>query len=131
MKLISITEHSKWLGTKFEDAETKWKLHCKRIVFGEQPLELWMFVPCKFVDGVWVVLEEPKEYNLFKQGVCNDFLKANICKEYQQAKERCLFEGITEIESDYIISSSDNNTIEDITAYNFTLTASAQKQIEL
>jgi hypothetical protein len=91
--LTSIAEHSKWLGTKFEDVETKWKLHCKRIIFGEQPLELWMFVPC---DEDGNVLEEPTEKDEFRY--CNGteyypHQKKQYAKEYQQAKERCLFEG--------------------------------------
>jgi len=55
--------------------------------FLKQLLEIWMFVPCKLVDGVWVVLEKPKETS---EGIeAYDF----DCQEYQQAKERCLFEG--------------------------------------
>ena len=30
--------------------------------FLKQKLEIWQVVPCKLVDGVWVVLEEPKYY---------------------------------------------------------------------
>jgi hypothetical protein len=50
----------------------------------KQPLELWMFVPCD-EDGNF--LEEPKHYKstiIFIEGER---------RKYQQAKERCLFEG--------------------------------------
>src|SRR6187402_810881 len=60
--------------------------------FLSQKLELWMFVPSKLVDGVWVVLEEPKEYKnwveLQKQG---GYSLCHNSNEYQTAKERCLF----------------------------------------
>lgn len=55
-------------------------------------LEIWMFVPCKFIEGVWVVLEEPKENDL-----CGSFFDMQTGfhyeKEYQEAKDRVLFEG--------------------------------------
>jgi hypothetical protein len=43
-------------------------------MFLKKPLELWMFVPCDLIRGKVVVLNEED-------------------KNYQQAKERCLFEG--------------------------------------
>jgi len=106
--------------------------------FLKQPLELWMFVPCKLVDGVWVVLEEPKEYN-----------KWHMDEEYQQAKERCLFEGFEyNNETEQLkkgrlflfFSPSccevylDGDTeylefIEEIADYDIQLTTTAQKQI--
>jgi len=64
--------------------------------FLKQSLEIWMFVPCKLVDGVLVVLEEPKEdmviYNTgHLETDCNNF--ANDFNQYMEAKERVLFEG--------------------------------------
>ena len=67
--------------------------------FLSQKLELWMFVPCKLVDGVWVVLEEPKKYEYVCSNPSNELvedveLNYNIAvQEYQEAKERVLFEG--------------------------------------
>jgi len=49
--------------------------------FLKQALKLWMFVPC---DEDGNVLEEP---------ICQEYALAN--QKYQQAKERCLFKGIT------------------------------------
>lgn len=64
-----------------------------------KPLELWMFVPCKLVEGVWVVLEEPIKYknwtNFDYSGTDIGFEDEKLCREYQQAKERCLFDGCT------------------------------------
>lgn len=54
--------------------------------FLKQPLEIWMFVPCKLVGDVWVVLEEPVYTN-----PSNKFYNEVYVKEYQQAKERCFF----------------------------------------
>jgi len=51
--------------------------------FLKQPLELWMFVPCN-EDGN--VLEEPTRYS-------NDEYDTIELQAYQQAKERCLFDG--------------------------------------
>lgn len=52
--------------------------------FLKQPLELWMFVPC---DENGNVLEEP-----YNDGNGDNYFGA-LLDEYQQAKERCLFEG--------------------------------------
>lgn len=140
--LTSIAEHSKWLGTKFEDVETKWKLHCKRIIFGEQPLEKWMFVPCD-KDGNVIPDKE------------NHFTRKEL-QEYQQAKERCLFVGfeLKEIafnsesikticlheflnvfwwhkkENKWELSKG-ISTIEDLVKYNIQLTPTAIKQLSL
>jgi len=67
--------------------------------FLKQPLELWMFVPC---DEDGNVLEEPKLH--FPTG--NNQLESIIFKqnkEYQQAKERCLFEGF-EVDSEKTVN---------------------------
>lgn len=65
--------------------------------FLKQPLELRQFVPCKLINGVWVILEEPKKYknwtNYDYSGTDIGFDDEKLCREYQQAKEKCLFEG--------------------------------------
>jgi len=109
--------------------------------FLKQPLELWMFVPC---DEDGNVLEKPREFK-------NKF---STFEKYQQAKERCLFEGF-EIDTkkngnkyvskkDWLIifASTENDNgifrlfskfsnIESLIKYNIQLTQTAQKQIGL
>ena len=121
--------------------------------FLKQTPQIWMFVPCKLVNGVWDVLEEPKfnvenEYDGEKR---REFSVA--LKEYQQAKERCYFEGFevkerncNEAKFKYIENgliavfyynkttnsfeeNADFKTLEDLIPYNLTLTATAQKEI--
>ena len=62
--------------------------------FLKQPLELWMFVPC---DDDGNILEEPTKYsnwtNFDYSGTDIGFEDEKLCREYQKAKERCLFEG--------------------------------------
>lgn len=132
--LTSIAKHSDWLDKSPYMNNRKWELHRQRVDFGKQPLALWMFVPCKIVDSVWVVLEEPTHYRRNEIGtIWNDDLK-----EYRQAKERCLFEGF-EIgvyplddllmhrnEFGLPIKDLHRQTIEDLVKYNLELTATAQ-----
>lgn len=112
--------------------------------FLKQPLELWMFVPC---DEKGNVLERP-ECSLGKE------CYSPPCVKYQQAKERCLFEGFEYVNEDFIhntihyfIKKEDskimwnfNNewrfypefkTIEDLVKYNSKLTPTAIKQLGL
>lgn len=98
-------------------------------------LELWMFVPCKLVDGVWVVLEEPVYTD-----PSNLYYNADYVKEYQEAKERCLFEilsyeedsenywyfGITEFN---LIGVDKSEVIESLATYELNLTDTAKKQL--
>lgn len=89
--------------------------------FLKQPLALWMFVPCKLVDGVWVVLEEKKPFqdNYF---------------EFQQAKERCLFEGFGVRKGNWLSNGNidideefcQGLSIESLVKYNLELTQKAQ-----
>jgi len=115
--------------------------------FLEQPLELWMFVPCKLVNGVWVVLSTELEEGM----TFNEIDKVN--KEYQQAKEKCLFEEFEVIEisknfkiiknkkldcqvlasqyENHYYLCSEFQIIEDLVKYNLQLTPTAIKQIGL
>lgn len=151
--LMSNTNYGKRLETEFCLCNIDYKqyfiLRNNYDNFLLQPLEIWMFVPCKLVDGVWVVLEEPKEemaiYNTgHLETDCNNF--ANYFNEYQQAKSRCLFEGFesekiqTFHDNYYIVKINGNNvwitwneskTIEDLVKYKPLLTPTAQKQIGL
>ena len=109
--------------------------------FLKQTPQIWMFVPCKLVDGVWVVLEKETEHSAYADDL-----------EYQQAKERCYFEGFevkerncNEAKFKYIENgliavfyhnkttnsfeeNADFKTLEDLIPYNLTLTATAQKR---
>lgn len=91
--LKSIAEHSDWLEDKgnLNDSE-KWLLHRKRVIFGKQPLELWQFVPC---DEDGNVLEEPEPIHTYGLEPCDYEYDDNEILKYQQAEERCLFEGFT------------------------------------
>src|SRR3972149_6621077 len=63
----------------------------------KQPLELWMFVTCDEKGNVLIELDQ----NNTKYDICisNDEVDCDYrlydddCLEYQQAKERCLFDG--------------------------------------
>ena len=112
--------------------------------FLKQPLELWMFVPCD-EDGN-VLDSEPCSLGMFEKGnpYYDVYLKDK--NEYQQAKERCLFEGFKdgawglyatiEYNAEGECLEVDNHfcrnkTIEDLVKYNLKLTPTAQKQIGL
>jgi len=114
-------------------------------IFLKQPLELWMFVPC---DKDGNVLVEP-DYKSNETELENEWL------EYQQAKERCLFEGFeikerscNEAKFKYVengllavyyfnttlnkfMPNTDYKTIEDLVKYNLQLTKTAIKQLGL
>jgi len=124
--------------------------------FLEQPLELWMFVPCKLIDGFWVVLEEPEPIHTC--GLEPDDYEYNDDEaiEYRQAKERCLFEGFEFTETHmkgidsnlnlFVFPYANNRfgltkkqeafmtwfqlfTIEDLVQCDLQITPTAQKQI--
>jgi len=111
--------------------------------FLKKPVEKWMFVPC---DENGDVLEEPNEE--FELSYWDYSTKSS---KYQQAKERCLFEGFElDFNNMYIIKVSNVvfqilfykngcvtinakniKTIEDLIPYNLKLTATAKKEIGL
>ena len=118
--------------------------------FLKQKLYLWMFVPCKLVDGVLVVLEEPNFYDKYGTNFepIQNIEYAIDHREYQEAKERVLFEGIEYVEAKQeghhsflrICKSLSTinypsfwrrNTVEDLIPYNLKLTPTALKQIGL
>lgn len=99
--------------------------------FLKQTLELWMLVPCKLVDGVWVVLKKPVFHGRNIEEVAI----------FQKAKERVLFEGIftaKKIDDYYLImdeekpiwaSWNNNKTIEDLLPYKLILTPAGEKEL--
>ena len=99
--------------------------------FLKQPLELWMFVPCGD-DGD--ILENPScntscdPSDFSEDGKCGK----NGCyaqeKNYQKAKERCLFDIPIELET-LKFHLQQKRTIEYFTAFDVPLTQSAIIQI--
>lgn len=144
--LISNTAFGDYLNTKnIPDYEYRY-LRNRFDEFLKQPLSLWQFVPCKLVDGVWVVLETPEDKKWWLRthregGWWNEFVEYK--KQYEEAKERVLFEGFEVIISenpevygillygDDTIYPDDFETIEDLIKYKPKLTPAALKQIGL
>ena len=134
--LISNTEFGKLLLTKHLSDKQVRDIRDNFDSFLSQSLELWMFVPC---DEDGNVLEEPDSI-----GVGNYFYYEKALDQYQQAKERCLFEGFEfmggnneyyflKYDSCYAFSIKKTNktNIESIVHKEFPLTPTAQKQIGL
>lgn len=150
-RLISNTAFGRLCNSKILDFRTKleylqWYENSRKNFddFLSQKLELWQFIPCKLVEGVWLPIEKPScdcltEYDM--EG-CPD-----KCWEFLNAKNRCIFEGF-ELDYDTIVESKDiriwfksdseifiNNTkqqiftIESLTKHNLKLTASAKKTL--
>jgi len=145
--LISNTEFGEYLEV-LEVSNSCYRMLRKNFdLFLKQLLELWMFVPCKLVDGVLVVLEEPEPIHTY--GLDPDDYEYNDDEviEFKIAKERCLFEGIEYVESkkenEYsflrITELSPINypkfwndcTVEDLVKYSPRLTQTVLKQIGL
>src|SRR3989304_9981979 len=125
MKLMSVSEHSDYLNKLLTFDSIKWHNHILRVAFGKQPLELWMFIPC---DEEGNVLEEKSIFNTTDE----DYIfNSDDFDKYQQAKERCLFEGFEFIESLKLINCNLNEfkKIEDLVKYDLQLTKTAIKQL--
>ena len=117
--------------------------------FLKQPLDIWMFIPCKLVDGVWVVLEEIEtgiDLKFHPMSPGNEASKywaeyKERVKEYQEAKDRVLFEGFEKDNSFvthkshasffYPISCLHEKSIEDLVKHNLELTPTALKKFNL
>ena len=118
-------------GTKYKDLVNYAK-------FLKQPLKLEMFVPC---DEEGNVLEEPKRWKDYLQ--YPDSFDGNKewdeLYDYQQAKEKVLFEGFEIFKGTIYMCSVPmlkvkdlyQTTIEDLIYYEPILTENAVKQIEL
>ena len=121
MKLISSKDFGKTL-TNVTNREYR-SLRNKYDSFLEQPLTLGMFIPC---DDDGNFLEEPKHEPFQDRQKFDD-----KCIEYQQVKERVLFEGFQNKKQPFFPFSFENRTIEDLIRYDLTLTKSAIKQLGL
>lgn len=149
MKLISITdfvlqEHNKFCDFPYKELEKEYNYALTLIAkfrnyaeFLKQKLSLEMFVPCKLVEGVWVVLKKP-DADYYMNVTEKDL------KEFQEAKDRVLFEGFNidkELpnlimhKSGWSLSKRDLHrcTVETYAnnGYNLKLTTTAQKLIGL
>ena len=111
--------------------------------FLNQHLNLGMFVPAIEVDGKWEVLEKPKESKYCLGDIHSGYFRRDL-EQYQQAKDKVLFEGFelgnttTQSYAVYnddsrLIFSKDSNlcldekTINDLIKYAPTLTAKGQQ----
>jgi hypothetical protein len=121
INLTSISEHSDYLSASTYSDSEKWQFHRMRVRFGKKLLEIWQFVPCKLVDGVWVILKEPYDKDFYTPMPERNGKKAwrtnrdkfeLALKEYQEAKERCLFEGF-----ELITDKGEFITIQNINGY--------------
>lgn len=111
--------------------------------FLKQPLELWMFVPCDKNGNVLEELNSQEFRNKFCLSYYTDNWEIeykNYCEQYQQAKERCYFDGLElsvgkKAIVNYIgfillihknckfsVTGKEVKTIEDLVKYNLTLT---------
>ena len=103
-----------------------------------QPLELWMFVPC---DEEGNFLEDPCTHNRRCADICQGSCGSN---DYEQDKERVLFEGFTMFGNNNIefrklgekilcihVSDLENCSFENLVQFNLTLTQAAQDKIQL
>ena len=144
MRLISMTDfvldQMKFASIHHEDDSECLDVIFRYANFLKQPLKLEMFVPC---DDEGNVLEEPNRNRFKNEYLTEDQYKTKFLK-YQQAKERCLFEGFeykqyhAPTNSWFIKSETvklndgtfrNYKTIETLTKFDLTLTESAKKQI--
>jgi hypothetical protein len=140
-KLISITEHSDYLETLNISNSERWVLHCLRKEFGKRSLKLGMFVPCD-LDGNVLEFKGTIRFSI------EDWGSRECFEQYQEAKERVLFEGVSHYKQyrcSHIIQQdgyghllgfystgkihSSYKIIEDLIPRNLTLTENALKQI--
>lgn len=140
MKLISMTDFvlEQELPTylqKDEFEEAYYKLH-NYANFLKKPLTLEMFVPC---DEDGNVLEEPNRISNMNWDAKKLEDWSLNCHEYQQAKERVLFDGF-KLKDGFIImpdkqfldtSKLKNKIVENLINEHYTLTESAIKKLGL
>lgn len=143
MKLIKMTDYVLDQYEKRQDSiifEENCFTYAK---FLKQALELWMFVPCKFINSVWVAIEEP--VHIFSDSIHKDaskmYQKQTYVKEYNDAKERCLFKGFILDKLNFLRNNTgkihahknflEDKTIEDLIKYDLELTPTAKKQFNI
>lgn len=147
MKLISMVDYCQEVSKEFMAPK---KPFDKNEWFGKilnysdflkQPLTLEMFVPVSIHGNV---LNEPVNYSAYQFGMSGKDFNFNFvdCQEYQEAKERVLFEGFEYDKMGFAYSTTqsdcgfdeeymENKTIEYLVKYNLELTESAKRQLGL
>lgn len=145
MKLISMTDRIEQIENYLDITNRqKLELIIKSKNFLNQKLELWMFVPCD-LDGNILYPEYVGGKEVIYDEHVHDAMMDRV-KEYQEAKERILFEGdftLEEIHNSYYLVKYNGNEfwvswngskkIEDLICINYELilTPTAKKQIGL
>ena len=143
-KLISMTEFVLEQYEKYENLAKYCESVYNHANFLRQTLNISMFVPAKFIDGVWVVLEEPNPISIGEQihkNLYEAIYDLKEVEEYESAKSNVLFEGFVLIKehTEYWLLMKDlfdyklfkNETIEGLVKFKPTLTTTAKKQIGL
>jgi len=151
MKLISMTSfvferYKNIMDTKYKDgALTAYDARewVKYANFLNQPLKLEMFVPC---DEDEKVLEEPDPIAIgekISRNLFNPIYNNDEVEQYQQVKEKVLFEGVNKYiklgrfyyfyfnDCSIEFDTFNTGTIEDLVKHNLTLTPNAIKQLKL
>jgi len=155
-KLISMTD---FVLEQMKNTETLKDNFVKTAAYAKflkQTLELWMFVPC---DEDGNVIKEPTARYKSNEARWGTSIETDEWKEYQQAKERCLFECFEFTESQkfstvnkiknsvhwytkdrlYLTTKKEDGyhsyfqlfTVEDLIQCEIQLTTTAQKQLSL
>lgn len=124
MKLISMTEFVLMQNGRFANGEIDVKqlalLNLNYANFLKQLLELWMFVPCRLVDGAWVPYKGTDPIS-----------NTDLFMEFDKAKERVLFENGTEVAFNNFKYTGCETVEDTIDVYELELTPTAIKQIGL
>jgi hypothetical protein len=119
MKLISMTDFVLEQMALHDDKKALDKIE-DYAYFLKQPLKKSMFVPCDEDDNI---LEEPEQ---FKHWLSSDHYYnasesvCHLCRMYQKAKERVIFDYFNLEEFKYGLDFKDI-TIEDLVPYNLTI----------
>ena len=83
-------------NSTYKDCENAIEAIFKYANLLKQPLELWMLVPCEFINGKWIVLKKPKiSCASCDKCTCSEAYH----KQYEKSKEKVLFEGFEYVES--------------------------------
>lgn len=141
MELLSMTDFVLEQTELFYDKNQSKLIHniVNYAQFIKQPLHRGMFVPC---DENGNILEEPVWQVEFEKNKVSDSNLIKKSKQYEQAKEKVLFENIKHLsynpvdksnelydyKNNHLFFIEENETIEYLVEYNLQLTTNAIKQ---